>query len=153
MAVRVPSLDPGNLPSGSADINKPADSNLFEHDSDRVNYAMGYRALKVWPIVLQPYDGSNTPASRVYPATAQTRYFNIRTSRLTSRLYLAFGYFGLTEEEPDKTYIKVESRKDDGTATGNGSIIDNGQISFVVEEDILWIKVPKQRGGLPSGRS
>ena len=34
-----------------------------------------------------------------------------------------------------------------------GTVIQHGAYSFTVEENLLWIKVCKQRGGLPSGKS
>lgn len=34
-----------------------------------------------------------------------------------------------------------------------GDFIKHGTLSFAVEENLLWIKVLKQRGGLPSGRA
>ena len=34
-----------------------------------------------------------------------------------------------------------------------GSVIDHKGITQTVEEDVLWMKVGKQRGGLPSGKS
>ena len=34
-----------------------------------------------------------------------------------------------------------------------GSTLDHKNISFSVDEDMMWVKVGKQRGGFPAGRS